>query len=263
MASGAVRMTKRGNGRPLQTGEALLPVRRGSAGKHESTRAAEPKTGARMAPLLQQAAPLRNRIIASLRGAIETGVLVPGQRLIEKDLCEQLNVSRTSLREALREIQAEGVLQYNSSRGLSVAEVSISDAQNIYRLRAVLEALAVEQFVERADDAQIKDLGEESKRLQQAYRSGVLTNILFAKRSFYDRICSGAKNQIAFDMINRLILRTSSLRRRSLVRKERHRQSIKEIQALMAAIQRRDIERARDAAIEHVNNSARSALSPQ
>jgi DNA-binding GntR family transcriptional regulator len=61
-------------------------------------------------------------------------------------------------------------------------------------------------------------------------------------------------------MINRLILRTSSLRRRSLVRKERHQQSIKEIQTLMSAISRRDIERARAAAIEHVNNSARSAL---
>lgn len=243
MANEAARMTKRGGSRPVPKTEAKL--------------------GTRMAPLIQQAAPLRSRIIAALRGAIETGILMPGQRLIEKDLCEQLNVSRTSLREALREIQAEGVLQYNSSRSLSVAEISIADAQNIYRLRAVLEALAVEQFVERASEAQIKDLGEESKRLQQAYRSGVLENILLAKRSFYDKICSGAKNQIAFDMITRLILRTSALRRRSLVRKERHRQSIKEIQILTSAIQRRDIGRAREAAIEHVNNSARSALNSQ
>jgi DNA-binding GntR family transcriptional regulator len=253
-------MAKRGNDRTLAAEDALFPMRRISASKSEGAQKAGSKIGARMAPLIQQAAPLRNRIISALRGAIETGILIPGQRLIEKDLCEQLNVSRTSLREALREIQAEGVLQYNSSRGLSVAEISIADAQNIYRIRAVLEALAVEQFVERADNAQIKDLGEESKRLQQAYRSGVLENILLAKRSFYDRICSGAKNQIAFDMINRLILRTSSLRRRSLIRKERHRQSIKEIRALTSAIQQRDVERAREAAIEHVNNSARSAL---
>jgi DNA-binding GntR family transcriptional regulator len=229
-------------------------------GRQKPAPKAEVKIGARMAPLIQQAAPLRNRIISALRGAIETGILVPGQRLIEKDLCEQLNVSRTSLREALREIQAEGVLQYNSSRGLSVAEISIADAQNIYRLRALLEGLAVEQFVERASGAEIENLLEEGKRLQGAYRSGVLENILFAKRSFYDRICSGAKNQIAFDMINRLILRTSSLRRRSLVRRERHQQSIKEIQALMSAISRGDIKRARNAAIQHVNNSARSAL---
>jgi DNA-binding GntR family transcriptional regulator len=239
---------------------AKLPATSAKRRKEEAAPKPGPKVGARMAPLIQQAAPLRNRIISALRGAIETGILVPGQRMIEKDLCEQLSVSRTSLREALREIQAEGVLQYNSSRGLSVAEISIDDAQNIYRLRAVLEGLVVEQFIERANDAEIKDLLEEGKRLQGAYRSGVLENILLGKRSFYDRICSGAKNQIAFDMINRLILRTSSLRRRSLVRKERHQQSIKEIQTLMSAISRRDTERARAAAIEHVNNSARSAL---
>lgn len=238
-----------------------------SAGSMSSTLAAPssvPKqNGAvvtRLAPLQQASAPLRNKIIAALRSAIETGLLLPGQRLIEKDLCEQLSVSRTSLREALRELQAESILEINSSRGLSVAAISLDDARNIYRLRAAVEALIVEQFIEQADDAQIKDLQQESEALKRAYRSGVLEDILIAKRSFYDRICSGAKNAIAFDMINRLVLRTSSLRKRSLVRKERHQQSIKEIEAMVKAIARRDTDRARALAMEHVNNAARSAL---
>lgn len=120
--------------------------------------------------------------------------------------------------------------------------------------------MAVEQFIEQADDAQVKDLLQESERLKKAYRNGVLEDILVAKRSFYDRICSGAKNPIAFGMINRLVLRTSGLRKHSLVRQERHQQSIKEIETLMRAIQRRDIKRARSAATKHVNSSARSAL---
>jgi DNA-binding GntR family transcriptional regulator len=225
--------------------------------------AAGPIVADRLAPLHQPSAPLRNKIIAALRGAIETGVLAPGQRLIEKDLCEQLAVSRTSLREALRELQAEGILEYSSSRGLAVAAVSIEDAKNIYRLRAVLEALAVEQFIEQTDDAAVAELVREGERLKKAYRGGVLQDILVAKRAFYDHICSGAKNPIAFDMINRLVLRTSSLRNRSLLRKERHQQSIKEIARLIEAIQRRDIPRARETAIEHVNNSAKSALKPR
>jgi DNA-binding GntR family transcriptional regulator len=225
--------------------------------------AARPIVAERLAPLHQPSAPLRNKIIAALRAAIETGVLAPGQRLIEKDLCEQLAVSRTSLREALRELQAEGILEYSSSRGLAVAAVSDEDAKNIYRLRGVLEALAVEQFIEQADDAAIAELVRESERLKKAYRGGVLEDILVAKRAFYDHICSGAKNPIAFDMINRLVLRTSSLRNRSLLRKERHQQSIKEIGRLIEAIQRRDIPRARETAIEHVNNSEKSALNPR
>jgi DNA-binding GntR family transcriptional regulator len=253
MAKGAFKTGKRNAGRPARAAASSLAA-------SLSEQNAGPIVGARLGPLQQPSAPLRNKIIAALRTAIETGVLVPGQRLIEKDLCEQLAVSRTSLREALREVQAEGILEYNSSRSLSVSSISIDDARNIYRLRSVLEALAVEQFIEQANDAQIEDLLEESERLKTAYRNGVLEEILVAKRSFYDRICSGAKNPIAFDMINRLVLRTSSLRKRSLVRKERHQQSIKEIEVLMKAIQRRDIARARAAAIEHVNNSALSAL---
>jgi DNA-binding GntR family transcriptional regulator len=253
MANGAIRMAKRQAGRPVLASPLPANVERSDGN-------ALPAAGARLQPVQQASAPLRSKIIAALRSAIETGVLVPGQRLIEKDLCEQLGVSRTSLREALREVQAEGILEYNSSRGLSVSSVSIEDAKNIYRLRSVLEALAVEQFIEQASDAQIAELVEESERLKKAYRGGVLEDIVATKRAFYDRICAGAKNQIAFDMINRLVLRTSSLRKRSLVRKERHAQSIREIDALMKAIQRRDKARARAAAIEHVDNSAISAL---
>jgi DNA-binding GntR family transcriptional regulator len=211
-------------------------------------------------PVRHQSAPLRNKIIAALRSAIETGILAPGTRLVEKDLCEQLNVSRTSLREALRELQAEGVFEPASARGLTIGTISREEAENAYRIRSVLEALVVEQFIERADEAQLRDLVREGEALKLAYQSGVLEAMIERKRAFYDRICSGAANAIAFDIINRLVLRTSSLRRHSLLRKERQAQSSKEIDRLMKAIQKRDIEVARQAAIEHVKNSARSAL---
>jgi len=216
----------------------------------------------RLAPLRQQSAPLRNRIIAALRSAIETGLLAPGTRLVEKDLCEQLDVSRTSLREALRELQADGNLEYTSNRSLTVSVISREDAENVYRIRSVLEALVVEQFIEKAGDADLRLLARDSDALKSAYRSGVLERMMVAKRAFYDRICSGAENGIAFDIINRLVLRTSSLRSRSLVRKERQQESIKEIDALVRAIQKRDVAAARQAAIDHVRHAARSALGP-
>src|ERR1700721_2979552 len=94
----------------------------------------------KLAPLHQQPAPLRNKIITALRSAIETGVLQPGARLVERDLCEQLQVSRTSLREALGELQAEGILTYSPTRRLSVSIISRTDAENAYRIRAAMEA---------------------------------------------------------------------------------------------------------------------------
>src|ERR1700756_2767017 len=131
MAKGAIRTGKRSAGRPALAAGASRDASR-------SEQLPSPALGARLGPLRQPSAPLRTKIIAALRSAIETGVLVPGQRLIEKDLCEQLGVSRTSLREALREVQAEGILEYSASRSLCVSSVSMEDAKNIYRLRSVL-----------------------------------------------------------------------------------------------------------------------------
>jgi DNA-binding GntR family transcriptional regulator len=215
----------------------------------------------KLAPVEHQAAPLRNKIIVALRSAIETGVLQPGARLVERDLCAQLNVSRTSLREALRELQAEGVLFQTGARGLSVGVIDREEAANAYRIRGVLEALAVEQFIERAAENDIKSLMREAEALKAAYRSGDVSKILVGKRRFYDRICSGAQNALAFDLINRLVLRTSSLRSRSLARRERQAESVEEIDAIVEAIRSRDVEGARQAAAAHVNSAMISAFS--
>jgi DNA-binding GntR family transcriptional regulator len=214
----------------------------------------------RLASLQQPSTSLRSRIILSLRRAIETGVLEPGARLVERDLCEQLQVSRTSLREALGELQAEGILAYSPTRRLSVSVISQTDAENAYRIRAAMEALVVEQFIEKAGDAELAALVQESKRLKNAYRSGDVEQMLVAKREFYDSICSGAQNPMAFDIINRLVLRTSGLRRRSLMRKQRQQESIKEIDILVEAIRKRDVKSAREAAMQNVAHSASSAL---
>jgi DNA-binding GntR family transcriptional regulator len=218
------------------------------------------KLASKFAPLRYEPAPLRNQIIASLRSAIEAGLLQPGERLIERDLCEQLGVSRTSLREALRELQALGVLAQTDNRGLVVGTLSAGEAANVYSIRAVLEALVVGEFVERASDEQIEELRGYGNTLKQAYRSGSVEHILRAKRAFYDCICSGAQNALAFDIINRLTLRTAMLRSRSLARKLRQKESVKEIEAILATIEARDAEAAKHAAATHVLHASHSAL---
>jgi DNA-binding GntR family transcriptional regulator len=214
----------------------------------------------RLTALQEPSVSLRSRIIDALRRAIETGVLAPGARLVERELCEQLKVSRTSLREALGELQAEGILTYSATRRLSVSVISPAEAENAYRIRGTLEALVVEQFIEKAGEDELAALIDEGSRLKDAYRSGDVDRMLVAKRAFYDRICSGAQNSIAFDIINRLVLRTSGLRRRSLTRTQRQQQSIKEVDILLGAVARRDVETARKAALQNVANSAKSAL---
>src|SRR3546814_6651327 len=91
-------------------------------------------------------------------------------------------------------------------------------------------------------------------------RSANAERIVGAKRDFYDRICSGARNPIAFDLLNKLTLLTSPLRRRSVVRPERQSQSIAEIDEIVEAIVRKDVPAAKASAAKHVSNSAQSAL---
>ena len=213
-----------------------------------------------LTPIVLETAPLRSRIIESMRRAIERGVLKPGERLVEKDLCQQLGVSRTSLREALRELEAEGVIAQTSVRGLTVVKISHRDAENIYKIRADIEALIVEQFIGLAspdDMAQAKTLSE---RLIDAYENGDFIDIVEAKRAFYGHLCKVAQNDVAFDLSQKLTLRTAQLRSRSVVRQERQIQSIKEINTLIKAIGRKDVVAARKAAHAHVDNAAQSAL---
>lgn len=214
-----------------------------------------------LSPIQQESAPLRSRIIEAMRRAIERGFLRPGERLVEKDLCRQLGVSRTSLREALRELEAERVIARAPSRGLTVVKISRRDAENIYRVRADIEALIVEQFIETASEEEIEYLLRQSHELIDAYRRGDFVAIVEAKRRFYGHVCKVADNGVAFDLLSRLTLRTAQLRSRSVLRPERQVQSIKEIEALGQAIKARDISAARRAAKAHVEHAARSALS--
>lgn len=213
-----------------------------------------------LSPILYETAPLRSRIIESMRGAIERGVLKPGERLVEKDLCRQLGVSRTSLREALRELESEGIIAQVGARGLTVVRILRHDAENIYRIRADIEALIVEQFVGAADEAAMQVFLRHCEHLIGCYEAGDFVAIVEAKRVLYRHLCSVAQNAVALDILSRLTLRTAQLRRRSVTRPERQKQSIREIEALSKATALRDVSEARRRAREHVESAARSAL---
>lgn len=217
-------------------------------------------TSKRIGPVQQEAAPLRRKIYMALREAIESGKVPAGERLVEKDLCRDLGVSRTSLREALRELEAEGLLVNNPARGLMVARMSAHEARNIYRVRGALEVLAAEQFAERASPEHVKSLKEAAEDLNQAYQSADISRILAAKTHFYEVLCAGADNPVILDTLRRLNSRINQLRRSSLSEPNRVAQSMAEIRALVAALEKGDVVLARQTAAIHVENAAIAGL---
>src|SRR5689334_6871646 len=103
---------------------------------------------------------LRDRVTDAVREAITRGDLEPGRRLTERELVELTGVSRTSLREALRSLQAEGLVERSGARGLQVAALTADVVNELYDVRAPLEAAAVELFVRHASDEQVAELRE-------------------------------------------------------------------------------------------------------
>lgn len=211
-----------------------------------------------IAPLKLESAPLRRKIVAALRRAIETGELRPGDRLIEKDLCQELGVSRTSLREALRELQAERLV-VSMPRGLVVAEISEDDAANIYQVRAALEGLVASQFAQNANEMDVQKLKDALAGLEQAYRSQDFDNVLGAKKKFYDAICFGAKNLIIREILDHLGNRINQLRSTSREDTKRWMASLSELKKLAGALFAHNPRAARIAAIKHVDAAATSA----
>lgn len=207
-----------------------------------------------LAPLKLSRAPLRDAIVSALRGAMETGELAPGAPLVERSLCVQLGVSRPCLREALRELEVEGVVAKRGARGLAVAEATLSEARAAYSIRSAIQVLLVGQFIERADDAQHTRFRVETKALTAAYRSGRLDAILSAKRAFYASLCDGADNPLAQGIIEKLCLRVSALRSRALGRRERNTLSIREIERVADAILRRDRAEGQQAMLDHMES---------
>ena len=85
---------------------------------------------------------LRDRISESIRDSIIEGKLEPGARLAEPEVAQQLGVSRTPLREAFLQLEAEGFLTVNPRKGAVVSELSLKDAEETYQIKVALEALA-------------------------------------------------------------------------------------------------------------------------
>ncbi len=203
---------------------------------------------------------LREQVAERLRLAIATGKFAPGARLIERELCEMMGVSRTSLREALRELQADGLISLQPNKGLSVSVVTLETARSIYQVRATLEGLAARLFARRATDSQMAQLRESIDRLAEVYDNFSAERFITAKTHFYDILLEGAGNEIAAEMLRRIHTRVSQLRVVSLSSAERAQKSIRELRDFMDALEARDEDLAWQVCTAHVEAAGAAAL---
>lgn len=208
----------------------------------------------------RQAAPIRMQTIQKLREAILDDYFKPGDRLYEKELCEQLGVSRTSVREALRQLEAEGLVTTVPNQGPIVTRVFLDEAEDIYQVRELLECLACRLFTERATDEQVLELALSVEDLEKAAVPGDVGQYLNVKNTIHEILFSGCGNSVAHSIFKSLFARVNFLRKTSLSRPGRTRESTAEIKAILKAIQARDPQGAHDRCLEHVRKASAVAL---
>jgi DNA-binding GntR family transcriptional regulator len=217
-------------------------------------RRSDQKNAVKPFALMRTPAPIRQQVEDGLRAMISEGRLSPGDRLVERDLCERLGVSRPLLREAFRQLYAEGLLSNVPGRGTVVAELSIDDARETYAVRARLEAMAAENFARSADETSMAKLKARMRAVQVAQESDDPLALRRAKNDFYEVLVSDCGNAVLGQMLRLLHNRIQLLRTVTLSEPGRGREAAAEIVAIFEAVNRRDAERASELSALHVRN---------
>ncbi len=210
------------------------------------------------------AAPLRLQVLDGLRRAIIDGRLAPGARLIERELTEMMNVSRTVIREALRQLESEGLIANVPNKGPVVRALSLDEAKDLYTIRAVLEGLAARLFVQHAGDADIKRLAQALDVVIGAYERGDAQEVLETKNRFYDILFEGAGSETLSSMLGTLHARIWRWRALGLSHpqrsKIRSKESIKGLRAILTAIRKRDVAAAETLTREEAQGAATEVM---
>lgn len=199
---------------------------------------------------------LRDIVQDRMRTAIIEGHFAPGERLVERPLCDQLGVSRTVIRETIRYLEAEGLVEILPNRGPIVATLDWAQARQIYDIRRQLEGAAAAVCAQRYSGdfpAQLKRaLNELKTRMNDAEWIGVMQ----ATTRFYEIIFAQAGHSVAWEVVQRLNGRISRLRVLTLSARDRPRPGISHMIAISDAILSRDAKAAQLAVHAHIADAS-------
>lgn len=148
--------------------------------------------------------PLRDVVFNTLRTAIITGTFAPGERLMEISLAEQLGVSRTPVREAIRKLELEGLVVMIPRRGAEVARITEAGLKEVLEVRCALEELAVELACRRCDKEGLNRLTEAHQRFVDAVKEGDTLEITNQDEAFHECIFEMSRNKRLLQVLNNL-----------------------------------------------------------
>lgn len=204
--------------------------------------------------------PLRELVLDAIREAIINGSLKPRERLMEIQLAEELGVSRTPIREALRKLELEGFIVMLPRKGAYVADVSFKDIADVFEIRAALESLAAGLAAERITDEELEEMERHLVEKADAIARHDMTQLVEVDTKFHELVYRASRNDRLSLIINNLREQIQRYRSTSLAYPGRMKQSLEEHRAIVEAIQSRDSQLARQLALEHIENAESSMI---
>ncbi|MER8845201.1 GntR family transcriptional regulator [Mesorhizobium australicum] len=207
---------------------------------------------------------LRTLALERMREAIMDFHFQPGERLVERPLCDQLGVSRSVVREVLRQLEAEGLVQMIPGHGPAVARPDLGRTDEIYELRALLEGIAARACALSATSEQLATLERALADLFDAWASGTPPAVMRATTKFYEALFEAADKRVAWEIVSGLNVRINQLRSMTILSENRREPAITEMTEIMDAIRARKPQEAEAAARRHVESAwkiARDKLS--
>lgn len=207
---------------------------------------------------------LRELALEKMRDAILDLRFRPGERLVERTLCERLGVSRTVVREVLRHLETEGFVETVPHQGPAVAKLHLGVALQIYDLRALLEADAAMSFALSATEDQLNKLRAVLRNIESAFKKKLPNLVLKETTAFYEVMFISAGKTVAWEVVLRLNARITHLRALTIATPDRKDHAIAEMRRILKALENHDGPAASVASTEHIQivaALARKALS--
>jgi len=211
---------------------------------------------------MDQFLPLRDVVFNTLRQAILTGELKPGERLMEIHLADQLGVSRTPIREAIRKLELEGLVTMIPRRGAEVAQITEKSMNDVLEVRRAVDALCVELACERITKEELERLGEACEEFAaEAMKKDKDVKILAQKDvALHDIIVQATGNQRLIQLVNTLSEQMYRYRFEYLKDFSQHEKLVEEHRVIFESIVKKDRETAQEAAKLHIDNQKKAII---
>lgn len=204
---------------------------------------------------------LHEQVAATLRQMLVEGLIAPGGKLNERELCEELNISRTPLREAIKMLAVEGLVELLPNRGSVAIELSAADVRHTFEVMAGLEGLSGELAAQRITESELDEIKALHYEMMAAYTRRDLSAYYQLNAAIHRAINQAAKNPVLTATYNQVNARLQALRFRSNQDGEKWQHAVDEHAAMIDALSARDPEALRHVLMSHLSNKKMVVMS--